>query len=103
MSLTTNLSPCIVCGNNVSRDCRCRLCDVRLHVFCAVPEGLEGHGAKYLCSVDCHGSVALGGVAESTDVQDVGEDEDSLAITNVNLLDAESLALALASLQMKKE
>jgi hypothetical protein len=29
-----------------------------LHCFCPVPEGLEGHGCIYLCSVDCqHSSV----------------------------------------------
>jgi hypothetical protein len=29
-----------------------------------VPEGLEGHGAKYLCPADCCGTVAPLGVAE---------------------------------------
>lgn len=53
MDPTSNLAPCIVCGNNVTADCRCRCCDGRLHAFCGVPEGLEGHGPKYLCSVDC--------------------------------------------------
>ena len=29
-----------------------------------MPEGLEGHGAKYLCPADCCGTVAPLGVAE---------------------------------------
>ncbi|MFN9979340.1 MAG: hypothetical protein ACK53Y_05480, partial [bacterium] len=43
------LAPCCVCGDPVSPDRRCRFCDARLHHFCAVDEGLEGHGAFYLC------------------------------------------------------
>ncbi len=45
---------CVVCNRAVSGDCRCRVCDGRLHCFCAVQEGHEGHGAVYLCVLDCH-------------------------------------------------
>jgi len=44
---------CVVCNQFVSGDCRCRSCNRRLHCFCAVDEGFEGHGAHYLCSVLC--------------------------------------------------
>lgn len=50
------LEDCVVCSRPVSADCRCRICNRRLHCFCAVPEGLEGHGCIYLCSVDCQRS-----------------------------------------------
>ena len=56
MSTAEALSPCIVCNRPVSIDCHCRICNGRLHCFCAVPEGLEGHGGIYLCSADCRGS-----------------------------------------------
>jgi hypothetical protein len=47
------LAPCVICKSQVSNDCRCRQCDGRLHCFCAVDEGLEGHGQIYLCT-QCH-------------------------------------------------
>lgn len=53
MLSTAVLAPCIVCNRPVSIDCRCRICNGRLHCFCAVPEGKEGHGGFYLCSADC--------------------------------------------------
>ncbi len=89
MPPTNHLSPCVVCGDNVSPDCRCRICDRRLHVFCAVPEGLEGHGAKYLCSADCCGTVAPLGVAEvavtvdNVTVSGVDADGDEDVLENV--------------------
>jgi hypothetical protein len=61
-SNNTTLQPCIVCNNPVSADCRCRVCGGPLHCFCALPEGLEGHGAKYRCSAACH----HGGAAAAT-------------------------------------
>ena len=50
---TAAISSCVVCRQAVSGDCRCRICDSPLHCFCAVEEGLEGHGAIYLCVADC--------------------------------------------------
>jgi hypothetical protein len=80
MDSTSNLSPCVVCGNNVTADCRCRLCDGRLHSFCGVAEGLEGHGPKYLCSADCCGISAplLPAWDDATTFALLSENENSL-------------------------
>jgi len=48
-----SLAPCKVCNGNVSSDCKCCICGCHLHCFCAIDEGLEGHGVFYLCSLAC--------------------------------------------------
>jgi hypothetical protein len=89
MSTTEALAPCIICNQPVSIDCHCRICNGWLHCFCAVPEGLEGHGCIYLCSADCRGSrrtppttpkritVHVGGVQWSTPTTTTSPDQGS--------------------------
>ncbi len=49
------LAPCVICNSVTSNDYRCRHCGHHVHHFCAVPEGKEGHGNHYLCSIYCLG------------------------------------------------
>jgi hypothetical protein len=51
----SGLAPCVICNEVTSNDYRCRRCGHRVHHFCAVPEGKEGHGNHYLCSMFCLG------------------------------------------------
>jgi hypothetical protein len=49
------LAPCVICNAVTSNDYRCQRCGHCVHHFCAVPEGKEGHGNHYLCSMYCLG------------------------------------------------
>ncbi len=49
------LAPCVICNSVTTNDYGCRRCGHCVHHFCAVPEGKEGHGNHYLCSVYCIG------------------------------------------------
>jgi hypothetical protein len=56
----SELAPCVICNLATSNDYRCRVCGQRVHHFCAVPEGKEGHGNQYLCSILCIGETEQG-------------------------------------------
>jgi hypothetical protein len=49
------LAPCVIGNSVTSNDYRCQHCGRHVHHFCAVPEGKEGHGNHYLCSIYCLG------------------------------------------------
>ena len=75
---------CIICKQPTSADYNCQRCRRRLHHFCAVDEGFEGHGAKYLCNIGCTGiELPNDLLVENAVAPDSGNDN-SAVISNSN-------------------